>query len=810
MKFSLARTPLLLLAALARLHAAASPAGVAAELRRLELDPAECYRVRDVPLTRGSGDIKLYFNEGFLIFGKPVAGRRISAVFAADVEGGDGEVLVIPPSKGERISLSAFTQTPTMNEHFRAALMLFTDDTAEALAAELKRRDAQRTPDRGLLMAQEWNSVLGNLSGSFSIRLIQQVSGNLPASRGVFYAALQGRRLGNFDVSYDPDAPDQIHIGQIKYKEERGYYDTWTSFPSRPHRGDRAEPLPPGDVSLDNYRIEASLNDALRLKVVTRATVTPRRGPLPVVGFEITDGMNVTAVRIDGAPAQLFTREALRANLLRRNESILFLVTPAQPLEAGRAYEVEFEHEGNVVRHAGRDVYFVSSRSNWYPQSGTLFARYDIRFEYPGHLQIVFPGELKEDRENGSRRVTRRVSTAPLRTAGFNLGKYESVKSTRGMLTVELFANKQVEFALRSPGPGPVIIPPLPSPFPRRGPGVPNQTQQLPPVVMPQLPNPAARLQTMAGEIASGFEFLALFLGPPALPTLMVAPIPGTFGQGFPGLVYLSTLSYLDPRERPAPAREGRLRLFFDEILHAHESAHQWWGNVVSAGPQDDWLLESLANYSALLYIEKHKGAKTVNEILNEYRQRLLRKEGDLEVDQAGPIRLGTRLQNSLVPGAWRDIAYGKGSWVLHMLRKRMGDPAFLKMLGDICRQKRHGVITLREFQEFAVAAMPPKSADRKLEAFFDHWVDNTGIPALEMTTAIKGRAPKVQLTITVKQSAVDASASFAVPVEVQLGRGRTQTHWVTTGEEPAVLTLALPAPPVKVTLDPDESVLKR
>ncbi|MCC6537073.1 MAG: hypothetical protein IT162_05955 [Bryobacterales bacterium] len=799
----------LMLAAVARLEAV-TPASVAAELRTLELDPAECYRVREVALTRGGGDIKLYFNEGFLIFGKPVAGRRISAVFAADVEGGDGEVLVIPPSKGERLSLSAFTQTPTLNEHFRAGLMLFTDDTAEALAAELKRRDAQRTPDRGLLMAQEWNSVLGNLSGSFSIRLIQQVSGNLPASRGVFYAALQGRRLGNFDVSYDPDATDQIHIGQLKFKEERGYYDTWTSFPARPFRGDRAERQPPGDVVLDNYRIEALLDDALRLKVTTRATVTPRRGPLAVVGFEISDGMSVTAVRINGAPAELFTREALRANLLRRNESILFLVTPAQPLEAGRAYEVEFEHEGNVVRPAGRDVYFVSSRSNWYPQSGTLFAKYDIRFEYPGHLQIVFPGELKEDRENGARRITRRVSTTPLRTAGFNLGKYESVKSTRGPLSVELFGNKQVEFALRSPAPEAPAILPLPPPFPRRGGGAAqNQTQQLPPAPA-QLPNPTARLQTMAGEIASGFEFLASFLGPPALPTLMVAPIPGTFGQGFPGLVYLSTLSYLDPRERPVAVRDGRLRLFFDEILHAHESAHQWWGNVVSAGPQDDWLLESLANYSALLYIEKRKGAKTMNEILDEYRQRLLRKEGDLEVDQAGPIRLGTRLQNSLVPGAWRDIAYGKGSWVLHMLRKRMGDAVFMKMLGDICRQKRHSVMTLREFQEFAVSAMPPQSADRKLEAFFDHWVDNTGIPAFEMTTAVKGRAPKVQLTVTVKQSAVDASASFQVPVEVQLGRGRTQTHWITTGEEPAVLTLALPAPPVKVTLDPDDSVLKR
>ncbi len=78
---------------------ARKPADIAAELKRGELDPNECYRVRDLTLERG-GDIKLYLNDGFLSFGKPVAGRRISAIFSADTQLGDAEVLVMPPSKG--------------------------------------------------------------------------------------------------------------------------------------------------------------------------------------------------------------------------------------------------------------------------------------------------------------------------------------------------------------------------------------------------------------------------------------------------------------------------------------------------------------------------------------------------------------------------------------------------------------------------------------------------------------------------------------------------------------------------------------
>jgi aminopeptidase N len=142
------------------------------------------------------------------------------------------------------------------------------------------------------------------------------------------------------------------------------------------------------------------------------------------------------------------------------------------------------------------------------------------------------------------------------------------------------------------------------------------------------------------------------------------------------------------------------------------------------------------------------------------------------------------------------------------MLRKRMGDAAFLKMLGDICREKRYQTITLREFQEYAAKAMPLAGPDRNLEAFFDHWLDNTGIPAFTMTTAVKGRAPNVQLTVTVKQSGVDPRAAFQVPVEVQPLRGKPQMIWITTGEEPAVLTVKLASAPAKVTLDPESNVL--
>src|SRR5579883_1295023 len=91
----------------------------AAELARSiaanSLDPQECYRVRELSLVRE--DVRFFFTDGYLIFAKPVAGRRVAAIFTADVEGGDAEVLILPPSRSERKSLASFIDSPNLDEH---------------------------------------------------------------------------------------------------------------------------------------------------------------------------------------------------------------------------------------------------------------------------------------------------------------------------------------------------------------------------------------------------------------------------------------------------------------------------------------------------------------------------------------------------------------------------------------------------------------------------------------------------------------------------------------------------------------------
>src|SRR5262245_25085431 len=100
----------------ARLACAGAAADLARAISEISLDPGECYRVRDVTIVKE--DARFYLTDGYLIFTKPVAGARVAAIFTTEVDGGDAEVLLMPPSRSERRSLASYTGSPNMNEHF--------------------------------------------------------------------------------------------------------------------------------------------------------------------------------------------------------------------------------------------------------------------------------------------------------------------------------------------------------------------------------------------------------------------------------------------------------------------------------------------------------------------------------------------------------------------------------------------------------------------------------------------------------------------------------------------------------------------
>jgi hypothetical protein len=774
-------------------------APLATALREQLLDPEQCYRARDLNFVRE--DLRVYLTDGWIIFRKPIAGRVISAVFTAESEGGEAEILVMPPTRSERRSLAAFTGTPTFSEKFRNAVLLFSDDSAEEFRRMLEARPggAQRSAEMGLLLEQRWNPVLRNLGESFTPRLLSDLM-NPRAGAGFFFGTASGLTRGNFDFLHDPTALPQVLLGQLVTGAEGSIFDVWTHFISRSVRQGKA-PAGRPRLAVSSYRIDAALNEELHLTAEAVIQGVVEQGPLRALLFDLSPHLRVSEVQIGGRPAEFFQRESLRTKLMRFDENDVFLVAAPETLAAGSKVEVRVRFEGDVIRDAGNRVYYVGARSSWYPQMGLHFARYDVTFRYPKRLQLVGPGDLAEEREEGEARVSRWTTPQPIRVFGFNLGEYEKSTVTRGGLRLNLYANKELENALRPP---PVLIPPAVA--------MPRSPRRPPEVILsaPPAPSPAARIEAMSVELAEIWQWMAARFGPPPLKTLTVSPVPGRFGQGFPGLVYLSTLSYLP---QPAASRNSLEQTFFTDLLAAHEIAHQWWGNVVTPRAyEDEWLIEGLANYSALMYLEKKKGARAMEAILDGYRRRLLETTGEdrQTLDSAGPVIWGPRLRSSRMKDAWVSIVYEKGSWILHMLRRRLGDAAFEKFLGELARRYKGQAFSTEDFRALAAEFVAKGSRDAKLSHFFEAWVYSTGIPALKLASQVRGTGATMRVTGTVTQSGVEEDFSADVPVEITLPRGKVITEWVRTSSEPVEFTVRVPVAPVKVTLDGTRSVLRR
>jgi hypothetical protein len=468
-------------------------------------------------------------------------------------------------------------------------------------------------------------------------------------------------------------------------------------------------------------------------------------------------------------------------------------------------HQVEFEHEGALITNYGNGVYSVGGRSNWYPRSGSTFATYELVFRYPKRLTLVTPGDIVADRLDGDWRVTERRTPVPIRVAGFNLGDYEKRSATVAGLTVDVFGNRGLDPALQPP-PRTTTI----SRVIQENPRAPRQeilttvVQNVPP------PDPLARLTTVATDVSASFQYFSALFGPPPLKVLTVSPIPGTFGQGFPGLVYLSTLSYLDPQERPPSTRSATLQTFFSDLMVAHEVAHQWWGNVVTGKSyQDEWLLEALAHYSALLWIEKKKGSKALEEVMADFQADLLKTGADSQtMESAGPLTWGYRLEAAKSADAYRIITYEKGAWILHMLRKRMGHERFLKVLAELRRQFEFRAASTADFLDLVKKSASPGLTADSIETFFDNWVYSTGIPALRVRYSVKGKAPSWKVTGTVEQSSVDQNFSVDIPVEIQFAKGAAQTVWVRTSNESASFSATLKQLPLRVGIPTGVSVL--
>lgn len=733
---------------LASLAFAAPPtaADIVRAIQQLSVDPAQTYKVRDLQISRGG--VKLYLTEGVLSFLTPVSGQIIGAVYTTeDVEAGDGEILAFPPNRAERASLAGFTKSPNLDEHLSSALLLFTDGTEAELREQMQQRPVHQIPDTAAKLKPEWESVVRRVAAGFNLHLTASLFDGHPRDQGFFYAIVSSRNLGPIDFTFQPEESETVSLGRpLVDKSGNGGYQLWTQY-----RPAHAAAQPPPLAAINDYRIETEIRPDLSLASVTKFRLSVSHNTR-AVSLGLSDLLRISSATVDGQPAEILQSEAGNESAPvpeDRRLPIFLLVTPSD-LNAGTTHDVELRYEGSVISKTANGSYYVSERNAWFPHAGPTFASFDLVFRCPETLRLVSTGELISDQVNNGIRTVHRQSLKPERFAGFNLGEYTSASQQRGPYHIECDANRGFSLFPKLDAQGMITLNP--------------NTEG----------NQDSSVQAILQETGDLLEAYGRRWGVLPIHDIVVSPIPGYFGQGFPGLIYLSTVSYVTEAERPEALRSPAIDLFFSNMLLPHETAHQWWGNVISAADyRADWLMEAMASESALEFLEQTKGPAAVAQVLGLYNHDLGEEHNGHTTESAGPVDFGYRLEDSAGRHAWQVITYEKGTWVLWMLRKRMGSDAFTKMQAALLQRFRNQPVTNDEFRKVASEFMPPQSPDPLLRGFFETWVSSTGFPALTLKPDAKSHE------ISLEVSAVDDDFQADIPLSCTDTNGTPTTYWI-------------------------------
>lgn len=184
------------------------------------------------------------------------------------------------------------------------------------------------------------------------------------------------------------------------------------------------------------------------------------------------------------------------------------------------------------------------------------------------------------------------------------------------------------------------------------------------------------------------------------------ASMQNALGVEYPGVFLVASGLYEDP------AQDAFL------ITTSHETAHQWWYNIVGNDVFDaPWLDEALATFSSALYYQEQFGQVAYQGYIDYLQQRVdvLRQNG-----QDAVVNRSLAYFESLgEPGIYGRVVYNKGALFFITLREEIGDAAFFDALQDYYRKYQFQVGEASGLLDAFEA-----SAGRQLDDIYREWLD--------------------------------------------------------------------------------------
>ncbi|RYY59557.1 MAG: M1 family peptidase [Chitinophagaceae bacterium] len=230
-----------------------------------------------------------------------------------------------------------------------------------------------------------------------------------------------------------------------------------------------------------------------------------------------------------------------------------------------------------------------------------------------------------------------------------------------------------------------------------------------------------------------------------------------------------------------------------NEALIAHETAHQYFGDMVTEiNFSHVWLSEGFASYMTQLFLESKYGADSLAKRMATDRQSIISFSRQKKLPVIDTVSQYMALLNT--------NSYQKGSWILHMLRRETGDSVFRQTIRDYYRTYAGKNASSADLQK-----MFEQSIKHPMDTFFHQWLRVPGQPDLEIRWSYNAESSLLQ--ITVKQQQPDL---FVFPLEIAI-EAKDHTKQVikfNINQPRQIFLLPYPAEPLAIHPDPNVSLL--
>lgn len=176
--------------------------------------------------------------------------------------------------------------------------------------------------------------------------------------------------------------------------------------------------------------------------------------------------------------------------------------------------------------------------------------------------------------------------------------------------------------------------------------------------------------------------------------------------------------------------------------VHAHELAHQWFGNLVTMPWWNDiWLNEAFASWMENKAVNRFAPAMGF-ELANHQDA-----QGAMGLDALASMREIRQpiLDNADISNAFDGITYSKGAAVIAMFENYVGEEVFRRGVTAYLNRYAWGNATAEQF----VAAIAEAAGDERINPAFFSFLTQVGVPEIQLS----GHCQDGVVQATVKQS---------------------------------------------------------